>query len=166
MNPNSPFESENCWLALPCLQFLCFLSQCESPFPISSPLHWLHPIYSWIWTAIYTNALSIKILVYGFFFFTILCVFFILFSKRNAKYKSEKVLFIFALMLLTISSTIYGPVCSEWNFSLTNEYPNIFTIANLSRMNVPIYSVVYIFTNECPNIFIHFEYSRINVKIN
>ena len=36
--------------------------------------------------------------------------------------------------------------------------------ANLSRMNVLIYSVVYIFTNECPNIFIHFVYSRMNVQ--
>ena len=32
-------------------------------------------------------------------------------------------------------------------------------------MNVPIYSVVYIFTNEGPNIFVHVVYSQINVQI-
>ena len=36
-------------------------------------------------------------------------------------------------------------VCSECHFALTNEYPNIFVIANYSQMNVRIYSVVIIF---------------------
>ena len=56
-------------------------------------------------------------------------------------------------------------MCSKCHFSLTNEYPNIFVAANYSRMNVQIYSVVYIFTKECPNIFVHVEYSRMNVQI-
>ena len=59
----------------------------------------------------------------------------------------------------------WGTVCSKCNFSLTNYYPNIFATANLSRMNVRIYSAVYIFTNECANIFIHFVYWQMNVQI-
>ena len=56
-------------------------------------------------------------------------------------------------------------LCSECNFSLTNEYPNIFATANLSPTNVWIYSVVKIFTNECPDIFLNFVYSQMNVQI-
>ena len=56
-------------------------------------------------------------------------------------------------------------MCSECHFSLTNEYPNIFVTANYSRMNVRIYSAVYIFTNECPNIFVHVLYSQMNIQI-
>ena len=57
------------------------------------------------------------------------------------------------------------PVYSKCNFSLTNEYPNIFVTANYSQMNIPIYSVVYIFTNLCLNIFDHLEYSWMNIQI-
>ena len=60
---------------------------------------------------------------------------------------------------------LFHTVCSECNFSLTNEYPNIFIAANYSQMNVRIYSVVYIFPNECPNIFVPVVYSRMNVQI-
>ena len=57
------------------------------------------------------------------------------------------------------------PVCSECNFSLTNECPNIFVTANYSRMYVRICSAVYIFTNEYPNIFVHVVYSLMNIQI-
>ena len=57
-------------------------------------------------------------------------------------------------------------MCSECNFSLTNEYPNIFVSANYSRMNVRIYLVVKNFVNEYPNIFIHVVFSQMNVQIN
>ena len=56
-------------------------------------------------------------------------------------------------------------VCSECHFSLTNEYPKIFVIANYSQMKVWIYSFVNIFTNECLNIFLHVVYSRMNIEI-
>ena len=56
-------------------------------------------------------------------------------------------------------------VCSECNFSLTNEYPNIFVAANYSWRNFRIYSFVLIFTNECPNIFVQLVYSQMNVQI-
>ena len=59
----------------------------------------------------------------------------------------------------------HGAVCSKCNFSLTNEYPNIFVTAIYSRMNVRIYSVFYIFTNECPNIFVGVAYSRMIIQI-
>ena len=69
-------------------------------------------------------------------------------------------------------------MCSECNFSLTNEDPNIFVIANYSQMNVRIYLVVkieYIYIwiyslasnnlNECPNIFKRRKKSWMNVRM-
>ena len=35
-----------------------------------------------------------------------------------------------------LGTKIKDSVCSECYFSLTNEYPNIFALANLSQMNV------------------------------
>ena len=68
-------------------------------------------------------------------------------------------------LLFSLDFQYCTPVCSEYHFSLTNEYPNIFVTANYLQMNVWKYSVVYILTNECPNIFVHLVYSRINVQI-